>query len=64
MSLVERHRNILDFAISSLARRWKKNLALLAVYTFTVFVLASVIFFTEAVKREATTSSRRPTWMG
>jgi ABC-type lipoprotein release transport system permease subunit len=53
MSLVERHRNILDFAISSLARRWKKNLALLAVYTFTVFVLASVIFFTEAVKREA-----------
>ena len=53
MSLVERHRNIIDFAISSLARRWKKNLALLAVYTFTVFVLASVIFFTEAVKREA-----------
>lgn len=53
MSLLERHRNILDFAISSLARRWKKNLALLTVYTFTVFILASVIFFTEAVKREA-----------
>jgi ABC-type lipoprotein release transport system permease subunit len=53
MSLVERHRNILDFAISSLTRRWKKNLALLAVYAFVVFILASVIFFTEAVKREA-----------
>jgi ABC-type lipoprotein release transport system permease subunit len=55
MSLLERHRNILDFALSSLTRRWKKNLALLAVYTFTVFILASVIFFTEAVKREART---------
>jgi len=53
MSVLERHSNIVDFALSSLARRWKKNLALLAVYAFIVFVLASVVFFTEAVKREA-----------
>ena len=53
MSLLERHRNIIDFALSSLGRRWKKNLALTLVYAFTVFTLASVIFFTEAVKREA-----------
>jgi ABC-type lipoprotein release transport system permease subunit len=53
MSLFERHRNIVDFALSSLGRRWKKNLALTLVYAFIVFTLASVIFFTEAVKREA-----------
>jgi len=53
MSLLERHRNIIDFALSSLGRRWKKNLALTLVYAFIVFTLASVIFFTEAVKREA-----------
>ena len=53
MSLLERHRNIIDFALSSLARRWKKNLALVMVYTFIVFTLASVVFFTEAIKREA-----------
>jgi ABC-type lipoprotein release transport system permease subunit len=53
MSLLERHRNIIDFALSSLARRWKKNLALVMVYTFIVFTLGSVVFFTEAIKREA-----------
>ncbi len=53
MSLHERHRNIIDFALSSLGRRWKKNLALTVVYAFVVFTLASVVFFTEAVKSEA-----------
>jgi len=53
MSLLERHRNIIDFALSSLARRWKKNLALVLVYTFVVFTLASILFFTESLKREA-----------
>jgi len=53
MSQLERHRKIIDFALSSLSRRWKKNLALTLVYAFIVFTLASVIFFTEAVKREA-----------
>lgn len=53
MSVLERHRNIVDFALSSLGRRWKKNLALTLVYAFIVFTLASVIFFTEAIKREA-----------
>jgi ABC-type lipoprotein release transport system permease subunit len=53
MNLHERHRNIIDFALSSLGRRWKKNLALTSVYAFVVFTLASVVFFTEAVKSEA-----------
>ena len=50
---LERHRNILDFAISSLFRRKWKNLSLLAVYTFIVFGIASIVFFTQSLKREA-----------
>lgn len=46
-------RNILDFTISSLLRRKGKNIALIFVYTFIVFILASVIFFTHALRREA-----------
>jgi ABC-type lipoprotein release transport system permease subunit len=50
---VERHRNIIDYALSSLFRRKAKNLSLLAVYTLIVFIIASVIFFIQALKREA-----------
>jgi cell division protein FtsX len=50
---VERQRNILDFTLSSLLRRMPKNLALASVYTLVVFLLASVMFFSSAVKREA-----------
>jgi len=50
---LERHRNILDFALSSLSRRKGKNLSLLAVYSLIVFIIASIVFFTQALKREA-----------
>ncbi len=50
---VNRHRNILDFALSSLLRRKTKNLSLFVVYTLIVFMLASLIFFVHALKREA-----------
>lgn len=52
-SWIERQRNIIDFTVASLARRKGKNLALVAVYTFVVLLLASVIFFTGALKKEA-----------
>jgi ABC-type lipoprotein release transport system permease subunit len=52
-SVIERQRHIIDFTLSSLLRRKGKNGALLVVYALIVFVLASVIFFTSAVKREA-----------
>jgi ABC-type lipoprotein release transport system permease subunit len=52
-SPVNRHKNIIDFALSSLLRRKVKNLSLLAVYTLIVFVIASLIFFVHALKREA-----------
>lgn len=47
------HRNILDFALSSLLRRKARTLSLLAVYTLVVFVLASLVFFIQALKRES-----------
>lgn len=50
---IERQRNILDFTLSSLLRRTGKNTALLFVYTLVVFMLASVMFFTHAIRREA-----------
>jgi len=50
---INRHRNIIDFALSSLLRRKIKNVSLLVVYTLIIFVLASLIFFVQALKREA-----------
>lgn len=50
---MRRTRNILDFALSSLLRRRGRNLSLLLVYTLVVAVLASLIFFVQALKREA-----------
>ncbi len=49
----EKQRHIIDFALSSLMRKSWKNLALLFVYTAIVFILASVVFFTSSIKREA-----------
>ncbi len=51
--MIERQRHIIDFTLSSLLRRRGKNTALLLAYTLPVFILASVIFFTHALKREA-----------
>ncbi|MBU5614188.1 ABC transporter permease [Geomonas azotofigens] len=51
--MIERHRHIIDFTLATLLRRKGKNGGLLLVYTLIIFVLASVIFFTEAIKREA-----------
>jgi ABC-type lipoprotein release transport system permease subunit len=53
MSRLNRQRNIIDFTLSSLLRRKRKNTALILVYTLVVFGLASVLFSTQALKREA-----------
>jgi ABC-type lipoprotein release transport system permease subunit len=44
---------VLDFTLSSLWRRKGKNLALYLLYTVVVFSLASVMFLTASLKREA-----------
>ncbi len=43
----------LDFCLLSLLRRKSKNLALIACYTLIVFMLTSVLFFSEALRNEA-----------
>jgi len=50
---VEKQRYIIDFTLSSLIRRKVKNFGLLALYTLIVFILASAMFFTYSIKREA-----------
>jgi cell division protein FtsX len=53
MGAIDKHLHVLDFTLSSFLRRRGKNGALILVYTLVVFLLASVMFFTQAVKREA-----------
>lgn len=50
---IEKQRYIIDFTISSLLRRKVKNIGLLTLYTLIVFILASTMFFTYSIKREA-----------
>ena len=50
---IEKQKYLIDFTISSLARRKVKNLGLLFIYTLIVFLLASVMLFTHALRREA-----------
>jgi ABC-type lipoprotein release transport system permease subunit len=52
-NIIERQRNLIDFTLSSLARRKGKNSALFLAYVLIVFLLASVILFTHALKTEA-----------
>ena len=53
LNRIERQRHILDFTLSSLLRRKGKNASLLFIYTLLIFILASVLFFNLALKREA-----------
>ena len=50
---IEKQRYIIDFTISSLLRRKVKNFGLLTLYTLIVFILASTMFFTYSIKKEA-----------
>jgi cell division protein FtsX len=53
MVWIEKQRNILGFTLASLLRRKRKNVALLGVYALVLFLLASAMFLTQAIKREA-----------
>jgi ABC-type lipoprotein release transport system permease subunit len=50
---LHKQRNLLDFTLSSLSRRRGKTLGMMVVYTAIVFVLASVMLFSHAIRREA-----------
>jgi ABC-type lipoprotein release transport system permease subunit len=50
---INRQSLLIDFTLAALARHGARNLGVLAVYTGIVFVLASTMLFTEALRREA-----------
>ncbi|OQX32483.1 MAG: ABC transporter permease, partial [Candidatus Sedimenticola endophacoides] len=53
IDLIRKQRYLIDFTLSSLLRRKGKNLGLLLVYTLIVFMLASIMLFTHALRQEA-----------
>jgi ABC-type lipoprotein release transport system permease subunit len=53
MKWIQKQRLFLDFTLASMWRRRWKNISLLSVYTLAVFLIASVTFFSGAVRREA-----------
>jgi hypothetical protein len=50
---IERQRYFLDITLSALLRRKRKNISLVAVFALVVFLIASVLFFTRAIRTEA-----------
>ncbi len=50
---IERQRYYLDLTLSSLMRRKRKNISLVAVFALIVFLIASVLLFTRALRFEA-----------
>ena len=50
---IAKHKYLIDFTLAPLARGKTKNLGLLFVYTLIVFLLASVMLFTHALRHEA-----------
>jgi ABC-type lipoprotein release transport system permease subunit len=52
-NLFRKQRYLIDFTLASLWRRPGKNLGLLLVYTLIVFLLASVMLFTQALRSES-----------
>lgn len=53
IELIRKQKYLIDFTLSSLLRRPGKNLGLLLVYSLIVFLLASVMLFTHALRSEA-----------
>jgi lipoprotein-releasing system permease protein len=51
---LQRQAHLIDFTVGALGRRKGRNLALLAVYALIVFVLASVLLLSQALRHEAT----------
>jgi ABC-type lipoprotein release transport system permease subunit len=53
MGFIRKQAYLIEFTVSSLLRRKGKNFGLLMVYSLIVFMLATVMLFTHALKKEA-----------
>ncbi len=49
----ERQRGLIDYSVANLGRRRGRNLGLFMAYTLLVFLLASVVLYGDALRREA-----------
>jgi len=49
----ERQRGLIDFSVANLGRRRGRNLGLFLAYTLLVFLMASVVLYGDALRREA-----------
>jgi ABC-type lipoprotein release transport system permease subunit len=50
---LERQRGLIDFSVANLGRRRGRNLGLFLAYSLLVFLLASVVLYGDALRREA-----------
>ncbi|MDO9224682.1 MAG: FtsX-like permease family protein [Pseudomonadota bacterium] len=50
---IEKQRALIDFSVANLGRRRGRNLGLFLAYTLLVFLLASVVLYGDALRREA-----------
>src|SRR3989304_4371446 len=50
---IKKHRNILDYTLLSLLRRRFKNIGVILVFTFVIFIVGSILFLSYSFKREA-----------
>ncbi|MBN1408775.1 MAG: ABC transporter permease [Calditrichaceae bacterium] len=57
--------NLMNYALTSILRRWKKNLALIIIYAGVVGFFSSIVLFTSALKYESqnTLSALPELWM-
>lgn len=55
---LRRHLLIVAYTAGSLARRWRKNVAVVGVYGLVIFSLASVVFLTQSLTLEAVATLR------
>lgn len=53
ISFLRRQRSLLEYSLSSLARRPGKHLGLVLVYGLIVFLMASTLLFTQSLRQEA-----------
>jgi ABC-type lipoprotein release transport system permease subunit len=50
---MQRHRKILEYALSSIWRRKYKNLSLIVIFSLVIAVLSSILFLTHSLQEEA-----------
>ncbi len=57
-SWYERQKNIIDYSLQSLLRRWSKNILILIIFSFLIFAVSSILFITGSLTREMMLTSQ------